>query len=430
MTFTEAEQLLLSLTNFPRQEFMTDPKRNSAYMKRLQFFLNILGNPEKKIPHYIHVTGTSGKGSVCMMLESILRASGKKTGLNMSPHIGVITERWQVNGRAISKKRFVELVQELKPFFDIYLNTSPYEMISYFELMTAIAFYEFAKQKVEWAVMEVGLGGLYDPANLMPHKDVAVITNIGTDHADLMGTKAQIAKEKSGIIRHRCHVFTGERDKKMLSIIQKETTKECCQLSVVSSKSCTVTEQSLDGLAFSYDNERYSLPVLGKHQTENAMLSIDIAKHLALPDHAITKGLSSIRLPHRMEIISKNPLIIIDGAHNPEKMKTTIETTNQILKSKIYNLHLVVAFSHDKPWKRMIKQLASLQPKSVICTRQTINPFRKVADPKDIAKEFRRLCPNAHITQCFDPSDAKYLVQKNCKKHDLTLITGSMFLNV
>jgi dihydrofolate synthase / folylpolyglutamate synthase len=427
MTYQQAEQFLLSIANFPRREFMKDRRSCETYMKRVQFFLDILSNPEKKIPHYIHVTGTSGKGSVSIMLESILRASGKKTGLNTSPHAKQITERWQINGKSISKKRFVLLVAEIKPALDTYLRTSPYDMISFFELMTAIAFYEFAKEKVEWAVMEVGLGGTYDPANLMPHKDIAVITNIGTDHSDLLGTKADIAREKAGIIQHGCAVFTAERDKKMLDIIKRTARK---QKSLISDFRFQISDyvESIDGIFFRYKNEQYTLPVLGAHQAKNAGLAIDIARHLGISTRHIKQGLKKVRLPNRMEIISKNPLIILDGAHNADKMKTTVKTTNNILQSEFCNLHLVVAFSADKPWKKMVKQLASLNPTSIACTRQTSNSFRKVSSPQDIADEFKKYCKTEAVQSFFDPTEAILWSQKNRKVQNILLITGSMFL--
>ncbi len=113
---------------------MRDPKHCSIYLKRLQFFLDILGNPEKQLPHYIHVTGTSGKGSVCLMLNSILTEAGLKTGLSISPHPTCITERWQIGNKQMTKPEFVELIEFIKPKLDEYIRTSPYDMLSFFEI--------------------------------------------------------------------------------------------------------------------------------------------------------------------------------------------------------------------------------------------------------------------------------------------------------
>ena len=135
MTFFEAEEYLLSLSKIHRREFMKDPKQCDVYIKRLQFFLDIVGNPEKKIPHYIHVTGTSGKGSVTNMLHSILRASGKCVGSTISPPETMITERWRVDNHIMSKAEFISLVERIKKATDIYLRTSPYDPISFLSLL-------------------------------------------------------------------------------------------------------------------------------------------------------------------------------------------------------------------------------------------------------------------------------------------------------
>jgi len=223
----QAEQFILSLSNIERKEYLSPYTQHDLYLKRLQFFLDLLGNPEKKIPHYIHVTGTSGKGSVCLMLDSILRADGRKVGTLTSPHASVIQERWTINGKMMTGKDFAEIVTEIKPKFDEYIRKSPYDMVSYFEIMTAIALYYFAKKKVEWAILEVGMGGRYDSTNVIPHKDIAVITNIGLDHTEVLGnTKEKIAYEKAGIIKRGCAVFTAEKNKKVLRVIEKECRKQ------------------------------------------------------------------------------------------------------------------------------------------------------------------------------------------------------------
>ena len=175
---------------------MDNRKNCEVYLKRLQFFLDLLGNPEKKIPHYIHVTGTSGKGSVCLMLDSILRADGRKVGVLTSPHASVLQERWAVDGKMVSEKNFTEIIEEIKQKLDEYIRKSQYDMISYYEVMTAIALYYFAKKKVEWAILEVGCGGRYDSTNVIPRKDVAVITNIGLDHTDILGERRRRLRMK------------------------------------------------------------------------------------------------------------------------------------------------------------------------------------------------------------------------------------------
>ncbi|PLX28472.1 hypothetical protein C0581_02205, partial [Candidatus Parcubacteria bacterium] len=318
MTFDQAYNWLLSLSNMPRKEYMSDPRKCGWYLKRLQFFLDILGNPEKKIPHYIHVTGTSGKGSTVSFLHSILHASGKKVGSTYSPHPTSITERWRIGNAYMTKREFVELIEYIKPKLDEYIRTTPYDMLSFFELTEAIGFVYFVKKKIQWCVLEVACGGRYDASNIIPHKDIAGITNIGLDHVGIIGNnKLEIAHEKAGIIKTNCTVFTSEKNKKIHNIIEAECKKKKVSLYTHSSRSEKI----------------FDLNVLGKHQIKNAELCFDIAKYLHISKKDIQTGLKNAHQPLRMEIVSQIPMIILDGAHNPDKIKSTVETTSDILRS-------------------------------------------------------------------------------------------------
>jgi len=435
MTKSQAEQFILSLTNVGRKEYLANRKDCAIYLKRLQFFLDLLGNPEKKIPHYIHVTGTSGKGSVCLMLESILRADGKKVGVLTSPHASIIQERWAVDGKLMSGKDFAEVVTEIKPKFDEYIRKSPYDMISYYETMTAIALYYFAKKKVEWAVLEVGCGGRYDATNVIPRKDVAVITNIGLDHTELLGdTKEKIAYEKAGIIKSGCAVFTGVKEKRLLKIIKKECKKTGARFEISNSKfliSNKISPPAMLCKALRAGNIQY--PISHKHQLSNAALCASIAQYLQIPDKAIIAGIKRVKLPLRMEIVSRKPLIILDGAHNPDKMRTTVASVNGLYGlyglSDFKDLHLIIGFSDNKDIRTMIRQLSTLRPTSVACARQTQNPFRKAANPRVIADQFRKLLSKTKIEMFLDPKDALDWSLKENKNSGLILSTGSIFLS-
>jgi len=458
MNFKQTEKYLYDLARLPRQEYMSDNRHCSLYLKRLQYLLNLLGNPEKKIPHYIHVTGTSGKGSVCIMLHKILQAAHKKTGLSISPHYSCITERWQINGKEMKKNEFAKLVTSIKPKINRYLKESPYEPPSYFEILEAIGLLYFAWHKVQWAVLEVGLGGRYDASNVIPYKDVAVITNIGLDHENIIGpTKADIAFEKAGIIKPGCTVFTQERDEKMLDIIKAECKKTKTRLEIPNFQ-FPISKQFSNFQIFNFQNYQYELSVLGEHQINNAILCIEIAKSLKISDKAIKNGLAKVKLPLRMEIMQKNPLIILDGAHNPDKMKTTVEslkhlitkaqkhkstkapqtplkgnwgvlTDSNLTVKQFNNLHLLVGFSADKNIKKMIKQLATLKPQTIAVTKNTTNPFREPADPKILAEQFKKLLPKAKIKSFPNPNTAFAWLKKKAHKDDIILSTGSIFVS-
>jgi len=422
----------------PRKEYMSDPTKCQWYLDRLQFFLNILGNPEKQIPHYIHVTGTSGKGSTVSFLHSILQANNKKVGSTYSPHPSIITERWKIGNNYMSKREFVELIEHIKPKLDEYTRTTPYDMLSFFELTEAIGFVYFARKKVDWLVMEVACGGRYDSSNVIPHKDVAVITNIGLDHVGIIGkNKEEIAYEKAGIIKQGCKVFTGEKDKKILEVIKKECTKKKTKLKIFNLKFSgnndaskeKIFKQCLNESIFNYDKHKYIIKVPGNHQIKNAVLCIEIAKSLGTPQNKIKQGLKNAHQPLRMEIVSYNPTVILDSAHNPDKIKSTVKTIKLLNSSTNKPVRLVIGFSANKDIKSMLKALTTLNPKSIAITRNTTNIFRKVADPQKIQKQLKKLLQKTKTQIFLDPQDAFVYTKKTASKNDLILVTGSIFLS-
>jgi len=454
MNFDQAYNFILSLSNLPRKEYMTDPRHCGWYLKRLQFFLDLIGNPEKKIPHYIHVTGTSGKGSVTAYLHSILQASGNKVGSTYSPHPTIITERWKVENKFMTKKEFAEIVEYIKPKLDEYIAKTPYDMLSFFEVTEAIGLLFFARKKIKWAVMEVACGGRTDASNIIPWKDVAIITNIGVDHIGVLGNnKKEIAYEKAGIIKKGSSVFTMEKNSQIRKMIENE-----CKIQKIKNyyyiKSGKLSNAGINsnGSTFAYHDETFQTHALGQHQIKNIILCIEVAKHLKISTHDIQKGLGHVYQPLRMEVINKHPLIILDGAHNPDKMRTTVDTLKHLStqtpehqsknynlpardanasvaggKPKTCNLHLIVGFFGDKNISKMIKQLATLKPKTIAITRNTTNPFRKVADLQIVTKSFKKLLPKAQIKIFLDPQTAFDWSKKQTKKNDILLSTGSIF---
>jgi len=274
MNFQEAYDYLISFNNLPRREYMNNPRHNGVYLKRLQFFLDILGNPEKKITHYIHVTGTSGKGSTVAYLHSILQASGHKVGSTYSPHPTYITERWKIGNRYMTKNEFAELISFIKPKLDYYLSKTPYDMLSFFEITEAIGILFFVKNQVKWAVMEVACGGRFDASNIIPHKDAAVITNIGLDHVGIIGNnKKEIAYEKAGIIKN-CPVFTTEKDKRIRAVFEREAKKTKSKIYDLHAEKFQIISVRFQQTEFIYKGNKYTLPMFGAHQIKNAILCI------------------------------------------------------------------------------------------------------------------------------------------------------------
>lgn len=429
MNVFQAEQYLIMITRLNRKEFMKDPTHCDIYMKRMQFFLDILGNPEREIPHYIHVTGTSGKGSVTNMLDHVLRADGKHVGATISPQTTYITDRWRVNGKTMTDREFISIVTRMKEALDIYIRTSPYDAISFFEVTTAIALLYFAEKKVEWAVIEVGCGGRYDATNIIPYKDVAVITSIGLDHMEIIGdTKEKIAYEKAGIISSGCHLFTQEKNKRIRDILYKEADEKKVTSTYIPTSAAKNIATDWKGTTFTFDTQKLHLPCIGAHQAHNAVLVTATAKHLGITDAVIKKGLASVEQPIRCEVISERPHIILDSAHNDDKIKSTVNTILSLLNNKKANVYLLVGMTHGKTVQSMMRALSKIHPVRIACTRQTINGLRTPENPATLFQLSKKYMTDAEVETFIDPHDALTWIRSGMKKDDILLITGSGFI--
>jgi len=402
---------------------MTDSKHCNLYLKRLQCFLDLINNPEKQVPHYIHITGTSGKGSVALMLSSILKSSGKKTGTLTSPSPDTLQSRIEINGIKISKSEFTKIVKEdIKPALEKYQKVFPHNLPSFYEIITAIALKYFADEKLKWVVLEVGCGGRYDSTNIIPKKDLAIITNIGLDHTEILGkTKVKIAKEKLGIVKKGNTLFTTEEDIKILDIMKKHCVKEKAKIKIINTKHKTLKTNT-----FIYKNKKYTLPVLGKHQIKNAILSIESAKYLKIPSKYILQGLKNVKLPMRFEIISKKPLIILDSAHNEDKIKSTVKTYNSLVKKN--DLHLLISFSKGKDIKKMVEILSTLNPKTIAITKYQKNNLKQPENPRKISKIFKKILPKIQTKTFSTPKKALKWTRERSSDKNTILITGSTYL--
>lgn len=428
MTYHEAEQFILSLNNL-RESTGSDQHKSNKNLKRVQFLLDILKNPEKQIPHYIHVTGTSGKGSVCTFLHSIIHTSGKKTGLITSPHQTKITERWKIGNSDMTESEFISIVKELKEAIQIYIKTSPYEILSFLDIATVIGLIYFARHKVKWAIIEVGCGGKFDSTNVIPWKDAAIITNVGLDHMDILGkTKEEIASNKSGIIQKSCSVFSMERDQHIVSLIEKECKKKKTTLNIPKNDYCII-KSNVYGSTFEYKQTQYTIPVLGEHQIKNAILCIEVAQVLGFSSESITKGLQEAKQTLRMEVLLKKPLTILDGAHNTDKIQSSVETLQSLLPQMKTrpNIHLIVCFPPKKDWHAMIRALCELKPKTIACTRDNLHAFKKVAHPKAVSSVCKKYMPSAKVEIFIDPQTAYTWTKKQAQSKDIILATGSIY---
>lgn len=305
-------------------------------LKKLLF---VLGNPQNSLT-FIHVAGTNGKGSVCSMLASVLRASGKKCGLYTSPFIEVFNERIQINGENISDEDLARIATKVKSEID-----SLGIEISVFAQITAMAFLYFAEQKCDIVVLETGLGGRLDATNVIPSPVLTVITKIGLDHTEYLGdTIEKIAREKCGIIKENTKVVTCySQTKSALSVI----TDTC--------KNKGVT------LVIADEDSGYPLSLSGEYQKENAAVSVVCAKLLGIEEKHIREGLLNTKWIARFEFLKEN--LILDGGHNPDGVHALISSLKALEKPVTF----VVAMMEDKDTKDVSDYIKAFA-KAVIVT--------------------------------------------------------------
>jgi dihydrofolate synthase/folylpolyglutamate synthase len=297
-------------------------------LDRMFALMEELGNPQGKYP-IIHVAGTKGKGSVAALCASGLKAAGYKIGLYTSPHLWDYTERIQINGEPISHQQLIELVKELKP------AVAKIPKLTTFEITTALGFLAFAKNDVNAAVIEVGLGGRLDATNIVMPK-VSVITSLSYDHMAVLGnTLAEIAGEKAGIIKEGVPVVSAPQTDEALQVLER-IAKERKSSFILVGKEVKFERiaSSLDGQVLRlFDNIRHSnleirLPLLGSHQIENAAIAYTALKASGIPisDEAIQQGFSQVKWPARFEILRREPPVVVDSAHNRDSARRLRET--------------------------------------------------------------------------------------------------------
>ena len=348
---------------------------------RTQELLRRMGNPQDSLK-FIHIAGTNGKGSTAAMTASILQKAGYRTGLYTSPYIYRFHERMQINGVQISDEDLVEITEYIKPFADA-MEESPTE----FELVCGIAFEYFKRKKCDIVVLEVGMGGEFDATNVIKTPEVAVITNIGLDHTDVLGsTVEEIARTKAGIFKEggKAVIYRG------LPSVEAVFEEVCAQRNV------TLKKADFDGICLKSLNlfsqvfdcgERKDivLPLLGDHQLHNASVVLSVADTLIengwnITEQDIYDGIREVSWPGRFDIVSRDPLFIIDGGHNPQCIDALVKNIQDYLVGrKVVALTGVLA---DKDYGEMYKPVMPLISEFVCITPD--NPRKMEA--ADLAK--------------------------------------------
>ena len=349
-------------------------------LERVSTLLSSLDNPEKHL-RYVHVAGTNGKGSTSSMLARVLEESGYRVGLYTSPYILRFNERIRVAGECISDEALVKLTERIRSVADA-MADRPTE----FEIITAIAFSYFLEEKCDIVVLEVGLGGRFDATNVIENPEVSVITGIALDHVAILGdTIEKIAYEKAGIIKAGAPVVWGGKDAAARKVI-KDIAKERGSAFYESDLSKAVCHESgILGSIFDYRSlQNIKISLSGTYQIQNAATVIEAVEVLKnrgykISEDAMRRGLSTTVWQARFEVLSKDPLVIFDGAHNPEGIGVAVESVKQYFKDeRVLILSGVLA---DKDYVSVATSLASIGRRAYTITPD--NP--RALDGKDYA---------------------------------------------
>ena len=333
-TYAEALTLSMSLVDFERGSRI--PDHHTFHLERMNLLLDAIGNPQNSIPS-VHIAGTKGKGSTSAMVTSILTASGYKTGLITSPHLHSVTERIRHGLEPITRLAFVDLVRDLWSCVEKVSCSGGFGGVTWFEFMIAASFYDFAKSRLGFMVVETGLGGRLDATNVILPQ-VSAITSISLDHTNILGdTVEEIAFEKGGIIKSGVPVVVSDQTEGVHDVLHAIAKKNQAQYIKVSDKySVQSVFHDISGQTLSVRSDdrsrNFKLPLLGTHQIENAAVAIGIIDALKnngyeIEEQSVIKGLEKIEWRARFDVLQvRSPTIIVDGAHNPYSMERLTET--------------------------------------------------------------------------------------------------------
>lgn len=393
---------------------------------RMRAFVQALGNPERAYPS-IHVAGTKGKGSVSSMCTSVLQSAGYRVGLYISPHLHDYTERIQINQRSIPHSDLIALVNEIKP------TVASIPRLTTFEITTALAFLYFQRQKVDVAVLEVGLGGRLDATNVVV-PTVSVITSLSYDHTQILGeTLAEIAREKAGIIKPAVPVVVAPQKDEARRVIEEIAAEQSAALIQVGKYyGYTPLRHSLEGQSLQVwkdanlnGSEHLEIPLLGAHQVENAATAyaaLQVFSERALPvsREAIRKGFAETYWPGRFEVLQRQPAIVVDSAHN----RDSALRLRQALDDYFPGIPVILVFgaSEDKDIEGIF---AELNPRieQVVATK-SYHP--RAIDPQRLVEIANRFGKPAKIVP--DIPEAVEEALRLADKGQMVLATGSIFI--
>ncbi len=420
MNFLEAIQ-------FVEKSHSYGTRLNLSEMKSI---LSYLGNPQNKLK-YIHVAGTNGKGSTSSFLHSMLMSEGYQVGLFTSPHLHCYTDRIRINGINIAKEEFAEIITTIYNYIHPLLGVSiPYPAM--FDLMTLLAFTYYAKNEVKYVVLEVGLGGLLDATNVIEDSLVSVITPIGIDHIDVLGSDIEkIAHHKAGIIKPNGVVISHWQEPIVETVINEVSQQKNAQLHYlkkndVSTLHQDVKEQSFELIHSQHHLSQLKMKMIGEHQIYNAalavltLLTLRNLNKLTISNDAIYKGLYQNSWAGRLELISENPLVFVDGAHNFQGAEVLSDAIKKYFINK--KINFVIGMLSNKDVTGVLNQLIPLCNR-VIFTKPN---YPKAMDPNELANHVNFFGKEILIAETIEES--VHLSLQHLQHDEVTIFTGSLYL--
>ena len=427
------EEALAYINSFINAERSPDFSRLARLynLDRISRLLNRLGNPHRNLK-VIHVAGSKGKGSTATFIASILTRAGFKTGLFTSPHLVSPRERCRIDSEPISTSAFADCVNRLKPEIEAVSGIDGIGDVSFFEIYTALAFTYFADERVDFAVVEVGLGGRLDATNIVSPL-VSVITQISLEHTTILGnTHEAIAKEKAEIIKPNRPVVLAPQSEEAQSVFEVVAADRNAPVSLVG-RDVTWKRGTHDIHGQTFDvrtqSESYSnlfLPVLGVHQAINAATAVACIDRIHESGYEISEtsvhgGLSGVHLPGRLQLVGRDPYILLDGAHSPASAEALRDTIREVLRYE--RLILVAGFMRDKDLRGIGETLCPMAD-TVIATEMRDNPRGVGTD--EIVQTWSDIGSNFRV----NPSvgDAITEAKSVASSSDMICITGSMIL--
>ena len=391
---------------------------------RMERVLEIIGDPHRKLK-FIHVAGTNGKGSTATMTANILTRAGYKTGLFVSPYVVDFRERIQLCGQLIPKDELARVVTELQPAF-AQVKAEIAECTE-FETVTLIALYWYAQQECDYVVLEAGIGGLTDKTNVIPAPAVAVLTSISFDHVQILGhTLEAIASNKAGIIKPGSHAalycdLPEEAKAAVLAHCAKVGVEpNIPDLSALEIKAVTGT-----GSDFIYKGRSYHVPLIGRHQVYNTLTVLAVCEELEkqgveLAYEDIHTAIAETRFVGRCEVLRKEPLCIIDGAHNIDGAQALCRVLDEVMEGK--RITLVMGMLEDKDYKESITMLASRADRFIAVTPDS---YRSLAAEKT-AEIASAVCGN--VTAIHKPAEGALHAFRTAEENEVIIACGSLYM--